>query len=113
MSSSGSGGYGGGDAGSKFHVLYGVWIDQAVQSNDANQMKEVLQEVRKQYPGGGTGGGYGGGPIPLYGVFINRCIEQGASREDLQQLLEHAKSIKNSDLDGAIAKLESALAGKK
>jgi|ERR1051325_1373118 hypothetical protein len=105
MSSSSSGGsYGGG--GSKPHVLYGVWIDQALQSNDANQLKEVLTEVRKQYPGGK---GYGGPIIPMYGVFINRCIESGASREELQQLLEHAKSIKDSDLDGAIKKLQSHL----
>ena len=101
MSSTGS--YGG----SKPHVLYGVWIDQALQSNDANQMREVLQEVRKQYPSG-----KGGPVIPLYGVFVNRCIEAGASREELESLLEQAKSVKNSDLDGAIAKLEAHL-GKK
>jgi hypothetical protein len=104
MSSSGS--YGGG---SKPHVLYGVWIDQALQSNDANQMREVLQEVRKQYPSGKGGGGT---IIPLYGVFINRCIESGASREELEALLEQAKSVKNSDLDNAISKLEAHL-GKK
>ena len=103
MSSSGS--YGGGG---KPHVLYGVWIDQALKSNDANQMREVLQEVRKQYPSGG-----GTGPIiPLYGVFINRCIEQGASKEELEHLLAQAKSVKSSDLDGAIKKLEAHL-GKK
>ena len=102
MSSSGS--YGGG---SNVHVLYGVWIDQALQSNDPNQMREVLQEVRKQYPAGGKGGP--GAFIPLYGVFINRCIESGASREELQQLLEQAKSVKNSDLDASIAKLEAHL----
>src|SRR6266566_1045321 len=98
MSSSGS--YGGG---SKPHVLYGVWIDQALKSNDANQMREVLQEVRKQYPSGK------GGPVivPLYGVFINHCIEQGASKEELEHLLEQAKSVRTSDLDGAIKKLEA------
>jgi len=103
MSSSGS--YGGG---SKPHVLYGVWIDQALKSNDASQMREVLQEVRKQYPSAK------GGPtiIPLYGVFINHCIEQGASKEELEHLLEQAKSVKSSDLDGAIKKLEAHL-GKK
>jgi hypothetical protein len=106
MSSSGS--YGGG-GGSKLHVLYGVWIDQALQSNDVNQLKEVLQEVRKQYPGG-----YGGGhPIPLYGPFINRAIESGAGKEELQQLLEYARSIKDSDLDGAIRKLEQHIGGSK
>ncbi|HEY0371568.1 MAG TPA: hypothetical protein VGD79_06180 [Thermoanaerobaculia bacterium] len=68
-------------------------------------MSEVLQAVRQQYPGGP-------GPfIPLYGVFINRCIEQGSSREDLQSLLEAAKAAQNSDLDGAIAKLEQHLGG--
>ena len=102
-----SAGYGGGGGGSKNHVLYGVWIDHALQSNDANQMRQVLQEVRKQYPSGPSG------PIvPLYGVFIHRCIEQGASREELEHLLAQAKSVKNSDLDGAIKKLEEHL-GKK
>ena len=101
MSSSGS--YGGG----KIHPLYGVWIDQAIKSNDLNQMREVLQEARKQYPGGSAG------PIvPLYGVIIHRCIEGGASREELQGLLEQAKAVKSSDLDGAIKKLEAHL-GKK
>src|SRR5438046_934297 len=108
MSSSGS--YGGG---SKPHVLYGVWIDQALKSNDAAQMKEVLQEVRKQYPSGPSGPGGPSGPIiPLYGVFIHRCIEQGASKEELEQLLEQAKSVKGSDLDGAIKKLEAHLGQK-
>jgi hypothetical protein len=104
MSSSGS--YGGG-GGSNFKALYGVWIDHALQSNDANQMRQVLQEVRKQYPSGSSGP-----VIPLYGVFIHRCIEQGASREELEHLLTQAKSVKNSDLDGAIKKLEEHL-GKK
>jgi hypothetical protein len=103
MSSSGS--YGGG---SKPHVLYGVWIDQALQSNDPAKMKEVLQAAKDHFPPG-----KGSGPvIPLYGVFIHRCIEQGASREDLEQLLAQAKAVKNSDLDGAIQKLEAHL-GKK
>jgi len=95
-----SGGYSGGG---KAHVLYGVWIDEALKSNDTNQMKQVLQEARKHFSG----------PQPLYGVWINHCIEQGASREELQSLLEQAKSIKNSDLDGAIKKLESHLGGGK
>jgi hypothetical protein len=99
---------GGGDGGSygKPHVLYGVVIDQALKSNDAGKMSEVLKEVRKQYPGGP------GTPIPLYGVFINHCIEQGCTREELQALLEQARSVKSSDLDGAIKKLEAHL-GKK
>jgi hypothetical protein len=98
-----SGSYGGG---SKPHVLYGVWIDQALQSNDAAKMREVLQEIRKQYPGGP------GPVIPLYGVFINQCIEQGCTRDELQSLLEQARAMKSSDLDGAIKKLEAHL-GKK
>jgi hypothetical protein len=94
--------YGGG---SKPHVLYGVWIDQALESNDANQMREVLQEVRKGYPSGKGGTT----PIPLYAVWINRSIESGASKEELQGLLEQAKAVKNSDLDSAISKLEAHL----
>jgi len=85
--------------GSKPHPLYGVWIDDALKSNDANQMKAVLQEARKHFSG----------PQPLYGVWINHCIEQGSSREELQGLLEQAKAVKNSDLDGAIKKLEAHL----
>jgi len=96
--------YGGG---SKPHVLYGVWIDQALQSNDASKMKEVLEEVRKQYPSGTTGP-----VIPLYGVFIHRCIEAGCTREELEQLLHQAKSVKSSDLDDAIKKLEAHLSRK-
>jgi hypothetical protein len=83
--------------GSKPHLLYGVWIDEALKSNDVNQMKQVLQEARKHFSG----------PQPLYGVWIHHCIEKGASREELQQLLEQAKAVKNSDLDGAIKKLEA------
>ena len=85
--------------GSKPHLLYGVWIDEALKSNDANQMKQVLQEARKHFPQ----------PQPLYGVWIHHCIEQGASREELQQLLDQAKAVKSSDLDGAIKKLEAHL----
>jgi hypothetical protein len=105
MSSAGS--YGGG-GGSKPHVLYGVWIDEALQSNDAGKMREVLQEVRKQYPSGPRG------PIiPLYGVFINRCLEdKRIPKEELEHLLAHAKSVKDSNLDDAISKLEAHL-GKK
>lgn len=91
--------------GSKPHVLYGVWIDQALASNDANQMREVLQEVRKAYPSGKGGTTF----IPLYAVWINRSIESGASKEELQGLLEQAKAVKNSDLDSAISKLEAHL----
>lgn len=102
MKSSGKGGYGGGDSG-KPHVLYGVWIDEALKTNDVNEMKKVLVEARKHYP-----------PVaqPLYGVWIHHCIEKGASRQELEQLLEHAKATVNSDLHGAIKKLEAHL-GKK
>ena len=84
---------------SKPHVLYGVWIDEALKKNDVNEMKEVLQEARKYFTG----------PQPLYGVWIHHCIEKGASREELQQLLAQAKAVKNSDLDGAIKTLEAHL----
>lgn len=102
MSSSGS--YGG----SKPHVLYGVWIDQALQSNDPTQIREALEAARQHFP---TGPSYKGPGtfIPLYGVFINRCIEQGASKEELQALLDQARSVNNSDLDGAIRRLEQHL----
>jgi hypothetical protein len=91
------GGYGGGN---KPHTLYGVWIDDALKNNDVNEMKQVLQEARKYFPSG---------PQPLYAVWINNSIEKGASRDELQQLLDHAKAVKNSDLDGAIKKLEAHL----
>lgn len=93
MAESGSG-YG------KSHTLYGVWIDETLKKNDANEMRQVLQEARKHFPPG---------PQPLYAVWINNSIEKGASREELQQLLDHAKAVKNSDLDGAIKKLEAHL----
>lgn len=86
-------------------ALYAVWIDQAVASNDPNQMKEALQAARKHYGSGGI--------HPLYAVWINDAIAKGASREELQQLLEHAKAVQGSDLQGAIQKLEAHLAGKK
>jgi len=87
-------------SGGKNRALYGVWIDEALKSNDTNAMKAVLQEARKHFPPT---------PQPLYAVWINHCIEQGSSREELQQLLDHAKAVKNSDLDGAIRKLEQHL----
>lgn len=102
---SSAGGYGGG---SRPRPLYGVWIDEALKSNDVNQMKEVLQEARKQYPDGG-----GGGPIhALYASHIHQSIEKGASREELQKLLEQAKATLSSDLQGAIKKLEEHLGRK-
>ena len=97
MAESGGGSYGG----SKPHPLYGVWIDEALKKNDVNEMRQVLQEAGKQFP-----------PVvaqPFYGVWINHCIEKGASREELEQLLEQAKATVNSDLQGAIKKLEAHL----
>jgi hypothetical protein len=90
--------------GSKPHVLYGVWIDEALKKSDVNEMRSVLQEARKHFP-----------PViqPLYGVYINHCIQSGASREELQALLEQAKATANSDLPAAIKKLEQHLAGSK
>jgi hypothetical protein len=86
--------------GGKAHVLYGVWIDEALKSNDVKQMREVLQEARKLFP-----------PViqPLYGVYINHRWQAGASREELQHLLEQAKATHGSDLPGTIKKLEQHL----
>jgi hypothetical protein len=84
------------------HVLYGVWIDEALKKNDVNEMRTVLQEVRKHW----------GGIQPLYGVYINHAIQSGASRQELQGLLDHAKATHGSDLPAAIKKLEEHL-GKK
>jgi hypothetical protein len=97
----GKGGKGGGGPVSR--ALYGVWIDEALKKNDVNEMKAVLQAARKHFP-----------PVaqPLYGVWIHQRIEQGASREELQQLLDHAKSVASSDIQGAVKKLEQHL-GKK
>jgi hypothetical protein len=86
-------------------ALYGVWIDQAVASNDPNQMKEALQAARKQYGSGGI--------HPLYAVWIDDAMTRGADREELQQLLAQAKAVQGSNLAAAIQKLEAYLAGKK
>ena len=86
--------------GSKPHALYGVWIDEALKSNDVNQMKQVLQEARKHFSRPSS-------RCTAYG-FIT-ASRQGSSRDELQQLLEQAKAVKNSDLDGAIKKLEAHL----
>ena len=85
----------------KPHPLYAVWIDQALASNDVNQMKQVLQEARKQVA------------HPMYASWINQAMSGGASRDELQQLLDQAKAVQGSDLAGAIQKLEAYLAGKK
>ena len=86
--------YGGG---SKLRALYGVWIDDALQSNDPNEMKEVLKAARDTVI------------HPMYGVVIDKAIQRGASREELQRLLEQAEATLNSDLQGAISKLKQHL----
>ena len=88
---------------SQFQPLYGPWIDKALQSNDANEMRKVLQEARKHFPAR---------PQPLYAVWIHHCIESGTSREDLEKLLAEAKATQSSDMKAAIDKLELHL-GKK
>lgn len=104
-SGSGSGGYGGG--GGKIRPLYGVVIEEALASNDTTKMKAALEQAKQQ-----LGGATSGPVMALYGVVIHRCIEQGSSPEELRSLLEQAKAVKNSDLDGAIRKLEAHLSGK-
>jgi hypothetical protein len=90
---------------SRPRVLYGVWIDEALQKNDPNELKEVLKEARKHFPDPPAKF------MPLYAGHINRCIEQGASREELQALLEQAKATLSGDLQGAVKKLEAHLQG--
>jgi len=94
--------YGGG-GGSRPRPLYGVWIDEAIKRNDPKELKQIAQEARKMYP-----------PViqPLYGVWIDHAIASGASQEELQGLLEHAKAAQKSDLSAAIRKLETHLGGK-
>lgn len=103
-STSGTGGKGGKGKGGGpvIRPLYGVWIDDVLKTSNVSEMKAVLQEARKHFPP----------PVPLYGVWINQCIERGASRQELEQLLEQARATANSDLQGAIKKLEQHL-GKK
>ena len=98
MSSSYGGG--GGDDGGTIRPLYGVWIDQAVQSNDANQMKQALEAARKYFDDRR--------PHVLYGVIIDQAIQRG-NREELQQLLEAARQTVSADLQGAVQKLEAHL----
>jgi len=116
MSSSGGGSYGGGSGSGgsgggggnypgNIRALYGVWIDQALKKNDPNELKTVLQEARKHFPVVAQ---------PLYASHIHFCLESGnASRQELEQLLSAAKETKNSDLDGAIKKLEAHLGSSK
>lgn len=88
--------YGGG-SGSRPRALYGVWIDEALQRNDPNELKEVVKAARDLCI------------HPMYAVAINKAIERGASKEELQQLLQNAEAAASSDLQGAIAKLKQHL----
>jgi hypothetical protein len=88
--------YGGG-GGARPRPLYGVWINEALQSNDPDQMRQALEAARDQHI------------QPLYGVIVDKAISGGASREELQQLLQQAESVANSDLQGAISRLKQHL----
>lgn len=90
--------YGGG---SKFRALYGVWIDEALQKNDPNELKAVVQAARDQIA------------YPMYAAAINRAIERGASKEELQALLDQANQVASGDLQGAIQKLQQHLGSSK
>jgi hypothetical protein len=90
--------------GSRPRPLYGVWIDEALKSGDANQMKEVLQAARAYFPPGNV--------HVLYGVIIDQAITSGASNDELQSLLEQARATQREDLQGAIRKLEAHLGTK-
>lgn len=63
--------------------LYGVFIDQALATNDAQALRQIVEDVKQTfYP-----------PViqPLYGVWIKKSIERGASKEELQKLLKTAE----------------------
>jgi hypothetical protein len=87
--------------GSRPRPLYGVWIDEALQSNDAAQMREVLQAAKGYFGGGGI--------HTLYGVIIDHAVSSGAPREELQALLDAARQTQREDLQGAIQKLQQHL----
>lgn len=87
--------------GSRPRPLYGVWIDEALSSGDASQMKEVLQAAKGYFNDGGL--------HTLYGVIIQQRISAGASKEELQSLLESARAAGRADLSDAIGKLEQHL----
>jgi hypothetical protein len=89
-------------SGSPIRPLYGVWIDQALSSNDPAQMKELILEARKIFDER---------PHVLYGVVIDQAIQSNASREELQQLLSDAKATLSGDLQGAVKRLEAHLGG--
>ena len=86
--------YGGG---SKPHPLYAVYIDEALQRNDPNELKDVVKRVRDWCI------------QPMYAVAINKAIESGASNEELEQLYQQAQAVAGSDLKGAIDKLKKHL----
>lgn len=79
-------------------ALYGVWIENALQKNDAQQLREIVEEVRETF--------YPPRIQPLYGVFINNAIQRGASDEELQQLLDTAEQTL-STLPAAVEQLRS------
>ena len=94
----GGGGYGGGGGGPQ--PLYGVWIDQAMQSSDPNQLKAVLKEARKYFDDRR--------PHVLYGVVIDQAIARN-NPDELQELLKAAKAAVGTDLKASVQKLESHL----
>ncbi|HET8799421.1 MAG TPA: hypothetical protein VFO89_17160 [Thermoanaerobaculia bacterium] len=84
--------------------LYGVWIDEALKSNDAGQIRAALEAARAYFAPNKI--------HVLYGVIIDEAISGGASREELQGLLDQARAAQREDLQGAISKLEAHLGGK-
>ncbi len=95
MSSYGSGGSGGGGP---IRALYGVWIDQAVQSGNPDELKQVLTEARKYFDDRR--------PHVLYGVVIDQAIQRN-NPEELRELLTAAKAQVSGDLQSAVQKLET------
>jgi hypothetical protein len=91
-------------ASSRPRPLYGVWIDEALRSNDPSQMRAALEAARSYFPPGKV--------HVLYGVIIDDAIAGNASREELQGLLEQARATQREDLQGAIGRLEAHLAGR-
>ncbi|HEX6159621.1 MAG TPA: hypothetical protein VF111_05605 [Thermoanaerobaculia bacterium] len=83
---------------SNLRALYGVWIDQALSSNDPKDLREVLQEAKKFFPR----------PQPLYGVVIDDAIQRGASNEELQQLLSDAEQTLQT-LPASVERLRAAV----
>ncbi|HEY0144178.1 MAG TPA: hypothetical protein VGF48_25045 [Thermoanaerobaculia bacterium] len=81
-------------------ALYGVWIDQALSSDDPNELRAVLKEAKKFFPR----------PQPLYGVVIDDAIQRGASNEELQQLLTEAEQTLKT-LPASVDKLRARVTG--